>query len=184
MYRHAAKDEPTIEDLPFRPLIGVWWDERVYWAFFSADGASGRGIASWAPGEPTRIELPCRCARDASRRRLARARAPRARRADNRPERRLLRQGWRWQRSGEMVSVELGPHGAASSRSCAHGWTATTFPEADLLQLTRDDGFTLLMTVYQPLRVLWVDRSLLVSSAQNGLLLFESFVEELPVAAQ
>lgn len=184
MYRHAPQEEPRIEELPFRPLIGVWWDERVYWAYFSADGASSRGIASWAPGAPAQIELPDVAVHAMRPDGTWLVLEPRARGADNRPERRLLRQGWRWQRSRELVPVELGPHGAASGQSCAHGWTATTFPEADLVQLTCDDGFTLLMTVYHPLGAAWVGRSLLVSSAQSGLLLFEDFAEELRAAAE
>jgi hypothetical protein len=182
MYRRTSTDDPTIENLPFKPLIGVWWDERVYWAYFAADNVSSRGIASWAPGAPARIDLPDVAVHEMRPEGSWLVLEPRARRANNIPERRLLRQGWRWQRSGKLVTFELGPHGAASGRSCAHGWVATTFPEADLVQLTRDDGLTLLMTVYQPMRAEWVGHSLLVSSAQNGMLLFERFVDELAAA--
>jgi len=69
--------------------------------------------------------------------------------------------------------MALGPEGASSARSRANGWTATAYPESDLVQLTADDGHTVSMTVYYPFRLAWVGRSLLVSSIGCGLMLFE-----------
>jgi len=90
-----------------------------------------------------------------------------------------LNQGWRWRPADGRVPIALRPEGASSARSHANGWTATAYPESDLVQLKADDGPTLSMTVYYPFRLAWVGRSLLVSSIQCGLLLFEGLADSI-----
>ena len=69
--------------------------------------------------------------------------------------------------------------GASSGRSHANGWMAVAYPEADVVKLTADDGFTTSMTVYYPFRLAWIGRSLLVSCVHAGLLLFENLADGL-----
>jgi hypothetical protein len=75
------------------------------------------------------------------------------------------------------VSTALGPYGASSARSRSNGWTATAYPESDLVRLESDNGQSLSMTVFYPYRLAWVGRSLLVSSIGCGLSLFEGLAD-------
>ena len=145
----------------------------MYWASLGSDVHPGRGIASWAPGEPVRFDVDDVFVYDIHPEEGWLVLEPRFLGTDNKPVRRVLNQGWRWRPADGLVPMALSPEGASSSRSRANGWTATAYPESDLVQLKADDGVTLSMTVYYPFRLAWVGRSLLVSSIGCGLLLFE-----------
>jgi hypothetical protein len=173
MYRRTPEDAVTIEELPFRPAMGTWWNGRMYWASLGSDIHPGRGIASWAPGEAVRFDIDDVSVYDVHAEDGWLVLEPRFLGADNKPVRRLLNQGWRWRAADGLVPMALGPEGASSARSRANGWTATAYPESDLVQLKADDGHTVSMTVYYPFRLAWVGRSLLVSSIGCGLMLFE-----------
>lgn len=177
MYRRAPDEAVTIEDLPFRPAMGTWWNGRMYWASLGSDIHPGRGVASWAPGEAVRFDVDDVALYDMHPDGDWLVLEPRFLGADNKPARRVLTRGWRWRPADGLVPMALGPEGASSARSHANGWTATAYPESDLVQLKRDDGCTLSMTVHHPFRLAWVGGSLLVSSIGSGLLLFEDLAD-------
>lgn len=180
MYRRAAGETPVIEDLPFVPTWGAWWNGRLYWSVLPAEGDTTRGLGSWAPGEGARIE-----AADGFTLFDIRGDAdglilePSTRRVDNSYARRRLAEGWRWHPVSGLVPVALGPYGAAGYRSTGCGWTVTTRPEADLVELEHEDGTRLLLTVYHPFRAAWAGTSLLVGTVDQQLLRFDDFVEPL-----
>ena len=177
MYRRTPEEAVTIEELPFRPAMGTWWNGRMYWASLGSDVHPGRGIASWAPGEAVRFDVDNVSVYDMHPEDGWLVLEPRFLGADNKPVRRVLNQGWRWRPADGRVPIALGPEGASSARSHANGWTATAYPESDLVELKADDGPTLSMTVYYPFRLAWVGRSLLVSSIGCGLSLFENLAD-------
>jgi 6-hydroxymethylpterin diphosphokinase MptE-like protein len=177
MYREDAGAAPIVERLPFIPLWGVWWRDRLYWT------TPRSGLGSWAPGTAPVLALPdltliaidsCEdglllspCVRDDSGS-LLRQRARRA---------------WRWRDDGPPQAVSLGPFGAATSRSTgSDGWTATAYAEADIVQLESAGGRVLSMTCYYPFKVAWLGRSLLISTLPEDLLLFEDLIGRLPAA--
>jgi hypothetical protein len=180
MYRRAAGETPVIEDLPFVPTWGAWWNGRLYWSVLPAEGDTTHGLGSWAPGEGARIE-----AADGFTLFDIRGDAdglilePSTRRVDNSYVRRRLAEGWRWHPVSGLVPVALGPYGAAGYRSTGCGWTVTTRPEADLVELEHEDGTRLLLTVYHPFRAAWAGTSLLVGTVDQQLLRFDDFVEPL-----
>jgi hypothetical protein len=179
MYRRSARDEPTIEDLPFNPSWGAWWNDRVYWGFLPSDVRPERGLASWAPGD-ARVELTadltCFDLRPSETGLLL---EPSTRPTSTSYERRLLTEGWRWRPARGLEPRALGPYGASGSRSTGPGWSATTYPEADLIVLEANDGTTLFLTVYYPLRAAWAGRSLVVGTVDEQILIFEHFADEL-----
>ena len=151
----------------------------MHWASLGSDLHPGRGIASWAPGEAVRFDVDDVSVYDIHPEEGWLVLEPRFLGADNKPVRRVLNEGWRWRPADGCVPMALGPEGASSARSHANGWTATAYPESDLVELKADDGDTVSMTVYYPFRLAWVGRSLLVSSIGCGLLLFEDLAETL-----
>jgi hypothetical protein len=179
MYRRSAHDEPTIEDLPFNPSWGTWWNERVYWGFLPSDVRRERGLGSWAPGD-ARVELTadltCFDLRPSEAGLLI---EPSTRPTSTSYERRLLTDGWLWHPSRDLEPRTLGPYGASGSRSTGPGWIATTYPEADLVTLEADDGTTLFLTAYYPFRAVWAGRSLIVGTVDEQILIFEHFADEL-----
>ena len=177
MYRRTPDDEVTVEELPFRPGTATWWNGRMYWASLGSDVHPGRGIVSWAPGEAVRFEVDDLFVYDMHPEESWLALEPRFIGSDNKPARKLLHQGWRWRPADGLVSRELGPYGSSSARSRSNGWTATAYPESDLVRLESDNGRSLSMTVYYPYRLAWVGRSLLVSSIGCGLSLFEGLAD-------
>jgi len=179
MYRRTPEDAVTIEELPFRPAMGTWWNGRMYWASLGSDVHPGRGIVSWAPGQAVRFDVDDVSVYDIHPEEGWLVLEPRFLGADNKPVRRVLNRGWRWRPADGLVPMALGPDGASSARSRANGWTATAYPETDLVQLKADDGYTVSMTVYYPFRLAWVGRSLLVSSIGCGLLLFEGLADSI-----
>jgi hypothetical protein len=179
MYRRSAQDEPVIEDLPFNPSWGAWWDGRMYWGFLPSDVRRERGLGSWAPGD-ARVELTSDLAFFDLRPSDAGLQLePSTRRPNTSYERRLLTQGWTWHPVRGLEPRALGPYGASGSRSAGPGWLATTYPEADLVTLEADDGATLFLTVYYPFRVAWAGRSLIVGTVDEQILIFERLADEL-----
>jgi hypothetical protein len=59
----------------------------------------------------------------------------------------------------------------------AEGWTATAYPEADVIRLDSGSGRSLLLTCYYPFRLAWIGRSLLACTAHGELLLFERILD-------
>jgi hypothetical protein len=177
MYRRTPEEAVTIEELPFRPGIATWWKGRMYWASLGSELHPGRGIASWAPGEAVRFDVDDVSVYDIHSEEGWLVLEPRFLGADNKPMRRVLNQGWRWRPADGVVPMALGPEGAASARSRSNGWTATAYPESDLVRLESETGQSLSMRVYYPYRLAWVGRSLLVSSIGCGLSLFENLAD-------
>ncbi len=183
MYRRTADEAPIVEDLPFNPSWGAWWKGRLYWGFLPSDVQPGRGLGSWAPGNGARIELTVDAAFfDIRGDETGLLLEPSTRRPDHTYERRLLSSGWRWSPESGLEARPLGPHGASGSRVAAHGLTTTTFPEADLITFEGADGTSLSMAAYYPFRAAWLESSLLVSTVDYQLLLFENVLGLLAAA--
>lgn len=178
MYRRHPDDDVTIEELPFRPAFGTWWQGRMYWSSFSRREA-WRGLVSWAPGEGMREEHvgvtswamfpsddalvihPCDFMPPHGWRRGAQSTA------------------WTLRPGQPLEPTPLGPYGSASSATTAGAWTATAHPDVDTIRLVARDHRTRSLSCPNPLGVAWAGRSLLVSTLQCELLLFEGLMDVL-----
>jgi hypothetical protein len=58
MWREDDRGDVRVLDLPFRPITGAWWNGRIYWSCFPRRVETWVGLASWAPGEEARFEVP------------------------------------------------------------------------------------------------------------------------------
>ncbi len=176
MYRGAASGEVAVEELPFQPAWATWWNGRAYFSYVPSAAHPHHGLASWAPGEGGRIELTdislFACHPVAGELLLE----PCTRGGDNRYVRRFITDGWTWHPDRGCDTRALSRYGAASSHAARDGWTATAYPESDLVRLARDDGKAVLLTVYYPFRVAWLGSSLLVSTTEHEMLVFEDIL--------
>jgi len=179
MYRGSRNDACLIEELALVPSLGAWWSGRLYLSHVGSATYPGRGIGSWAPGEPSRLEIPDLAVYDIHPDGESLGLEPRYINADKTLERRRMTESWSWRPGEALRRIRLGPYGVSSSRARGEGWTARAYPEADLVTLTADAGITITLTVYYPFRLAWVGRSLFVSSAESGLLLFRDLADEL-----
>ncbi|MGC4086155.1 MAG: hypothetical protein QM736_29545 [Vicinamibacterales bacterium] len=184
MYRDAASGEVAVEELPFRPAWATWWNGRAYFSYVPSEAHPHHGLASWAPGEGGRIELIdislFACHPGAGELLLE----PCTRDDDNRYLRRLITDGWTWHPERGCDARALSHYGAASSHAAHEGWTATAYPESDVVRLVRGDGKAVLLTVYYPFRVAWLGSSLLVSTTDHDLLVFDDILDCLGRAAR
>lgn len=172
MFRRYPDETVTIQELPFRPRFGIWACGRVIWACTSLDlKQPSHHIAAWAPGEPATIlhetEPLFGIEPDAHGlvlqpwlRGVHRQRAMHAER-------------WRAERD-VIEPIALGGYGSASCRSSAGDWTATAYPEADVVVLERVDGVRRELACYYPVRVAWTGDGLLVGTVDRELLLFNN----------
>ena len=173
MFRKQRGGKVHIEELPIRPSVGVWWQGRLYWSCYPRVVDTWVGVASWAPGEAVRYECPDLTLFDMQPDGGSLLMQPCVFDARGRFFRRRVSQGWRWQPGGVPDPVALGPLGAASWRSTNGRWTATSYPESDLIQLDAVDGRSRHMTCHYPSRAAWAGESLVVSTVSRELLLFE-----------
>jgi hypothetical protein len=179
MYRARAHGDVTIEELPVRPSLGWWWEGRLYWSCFPTHIESWVGLASWAPGEEVRIEVPDITLFDAVPRGDRLVLSPSTHRKGQPFERRLLTEGWSFRPSMPLERVPFARYGAPSCASSTMGWTATAYAEADVIELRRDasdDPAPMEMNCYYPLKLAWMGPSLLVSTADRELLLFDDLL--------
>jgi hypothetical protein len=174
MWRSRPSEAPHVEDLPFRPGVGAWWGERLYWTCGRAPSDEFTGIASWAPGRRARLELPDITPVGFEARVDHLQLEPGVFRVDAAGERRRMEQGWKWAPGAPPELYALGPHGAATARSERDGWSATAHPEADAINLESDACGSLTMTCYYPFKLAWAGTSLVVSTLERELLLFEN----------
>jgi hypothetical protein len=179
MYRRRRGGKVHIEDLPIRPAVGVWWQGRLYWSCYPRVVDTWVGVASWAPGESVRLECPDVTVFDMQPEGNSLLMQPCVFDGQGRFERRRVSHGWRWQPGAAPEPFPLGPHGSASWRGTNGCWTATAYPESDLIQLEATDGRTRQMTCHYPSRVAWAGDSLLVSTVSREVLLFENLSGEL-----
>jgi hypothetical protein len=134
------------------------------------------GIASWAPGEETRLEVPGATVFSMQGTEGGLRLDPCVIREGAGFERQLLTQGWVWRGGQALEPIDLGPYGAATLRSSKDGWTAVAHPEADVVRLESRHGRVLLLSCDRPFGVGWVGRSLLVGTARRDVLLFEDLI--------
>lgn len=172
MYRESPDAPVTTEELPFRPMRGVWWGDRLYWTCFPS------GLGSWAPGQPASLfvpDLPLSVLRpDAGGLELQ----PMFRNQQGVSQRQRATHAWLWRSPSEPLGVvALGPDGPASCRSSGQGWSAIAHPEADLVRLESPQGLVLRLTCYHPFTVTWVGRSLLICTTTAEMLLFQDLID-------
>jgi hypothetical protein len=179
MYRRHGSDDVTIEELSVRPTFGAWSEGRLYWNCFPTPVDSWTGLASWSPGEPATREVPDVLLFGIHAGEGNVGLHPCAFKTGVGYERRLVTQGWTWHPATGLRPLALGPNGAASAHAVSETWTATAHPEADLVAFESRDGRRLSMTCYYPLRMAWAGPSLLVSTAEREVLLFEGLMDVL-----
>jgi hypothetical protein len=134
--------------------------------------ASG-GVASWAPGEEPTFEWP-----DLP----LMAILPRAedlmlelyvRGTTEAAVRRQPPHAFTWTPGAPPSSSTLGVHGTTSSVAVHERWTAAAHPQADVISLISTDGDALAMRCYSPLRLAWAGDSLVVSTIEQELVMFD-----------
>jgi hypothetical protein len=173
MYRSSADEPVAIESLPFGPTVGVWANGRLHWTCFPF------GLGTWAPGEPATFAAPDLTLYAAHADASGLVLHPRVRSATGNTVRQLSHEGWRLIDGAARQSVPLGPYGSISSQSSRADWTAAAHPEADRIQIVHRSGASFSMTCYYPFMVAWAGRSLVVSSSDGEILLFERLVDAL-----
>jgi hypothetical protein len=180
LYRPAPGAEVVAFELPFRPARGIWWRDRLYLTCLPTRDFHG-GVAAWAPGERPAIvlrDLPLQGIVPAGDELWLEPFVP------GTPQvvaRQRAERGWRWTPGGAAEVRSLGPLGAASDVAAAGEWTATAYPQADVVVLAHRDGTCLELCCHNPLRVAWAAGSLIVSGAEGETLLFERLLDTIGV---
>jgi hypothetical protein len=172
MYRHAEDEEARSEELPFRPGLGTWWNGRVYWCCQPDGHGAPVGLASWAPGEQSRLEFDGLHLFDVQPFGDALLLHPRAVDASGVHRRQRTPQGWIWRPGIAPEPVTLGVSGSPTCRATNKDWDAYTYLEGDLVRIDSPFG-TASMTCYAPHRVAWLGRSLVVNTFEWDVLLFD-----------
>ena len=172
MYRSADDADVVVEDLPFGPSAGIWHDGRLYWTCYPF------GVGTWAPGERPVFALPDLTLYGIESRGRDLILHPRVRGVTGATERRFSSSAWRWTPGQPLEAVDLGEHGPQSSTVTNSTWTATAYPEADLITLASSSR-TVELTCEYPFSLAWAGRSLVVCTAQGDVLLFERLLDRL-----
>ena len=178
MHKTGFDGSPVLEFLPFRPAFGTWWRNRIYWTCFPAVSGDPMGLGSWAPGECPRLELDDLAVFGVHVGEGSLMLHP-GYRTQTGFERRLMTDGRQWWPDSPHRLLALGSDGSASCQSTAHGWTATAYPEADVIRFQSVDGCTLAMTCYYAFRLAWAGRALVVSTVEREVLLFPNLIDAL-----
>lgn len=174
MYRSRRGGKVSIEELPVRPSVGVWWKGRLFWACYPRVVDAWVGVVSWIPGEPVRFECPGLTVFDMQPDGDSLVMQPCSFNVRGQVERRRVSTGWRWTPGAALEPVTLGRLGAISHRATNGHWAAVLYPESDLIQLDAADGRMRQLTCHYPGRAAWVGGSLLVSTVSREVLLFEN----------
>jgi hypothetical protein len=176
----AAPDEPArVEPLPFRPASGVCWRDRLYWTCVRT------GVGSWAPGGAPTRSLAERALFSLGVRDDGLLLASAVRDAQGVLQRQRSREAWRWRGDGpldaaSLEAASLDPLGAITTRSVSpDGYVANVYPQADTIALESPGRGVRHMTCYYPLKAAWLGGSLLVSTVQGEVLLFDRLAERL-----
>jgi hypothetical protein len=173
MHRRHASDQAIVEELSVRPSIGAWWNGRLYFNCFPTPVDSWVGLASWIPGEAATREVPDK---------LFHGMFPAKDGLELHPCewipgkgycRRPQSHGWLRSLTGNLTEFALTDKGTASSVAESSPWRATAYPDADLIVLESCDGQRLELTCHYPLRIAWCAQTLVVSTGERELFLFE-----------
>lgn len=180
MYRSARDAAVVIEELPVRPVCGVWWRERLYWSCWPGSAGEWSGLASWAPGEGLVLEIPglppiagLHPGSDSL------TLEPLRLGPQGRIGRGGMSWGWTWRPGEAPRPHRLAPQGAATAVASHRGWTATAYFAMDAIHLRSDAGREQWLTCYNPFRLAWFGQSLLVSTIERELCWFENLCEVL-----
>jgi hypothetical protein len=183
MYRTHPGGEVHIQTLPVRPVHGAWWRGRLYWTCYSWI-ESWFGVASWAPGEEVRLELPGLTLHSLQPVSDGLILHPCLYRSGKGFEHRVMTEGWKWQGDEALTPVDLGRYGAESSRDSCGEWTAIAHPEAHVIRFEARDGRMRSMICHAPMKVVWEgDGALLVATAGRVLLRFDGLIDRVNRAA-
>jgi hypothetical protein len=185
MYRTAPGAGIIVEPIPVRPTFGVWWNGRVYWSCYPTPANTWAGIASWAPGEQVRFDLPGVTAFGLFGEHDALEIHP----AEFTPHigfsATLTRTGLKWRPDEPGTQpFDLGAFGPRASRARSGRWSAEAFPQSNEMRFTSDAGAEVWMVCHAPLRLAWAESSLLVSTVGRELLLFERLMSQLDAAEE
>ena len=182
MYRVAAEDEPQIVELPFRPAVGAWWNGRLYLGCLPGGIGSWTGLASWAPGEAPRQEYEGPALFDIEPDADSLILHPRTLAPSGAIVRDVAAPRLRWYPDGRCEPIGAGAHGPRGGQAMTSGWSATSCPESDLVLVDGPRG-SIALTCYWPQRVAWIGRSLLVSTVDWDVLLFEDVMDHVEALA-
>jgi hypothetical protein len=180
MWRENDRSAVRLQELPFRPITGAWWKGRIYWSCFPRRVDTWVGLASWAPGEEGRFEVPGLepiLGFHATDTELTLE--PGGRVDEGKWSRKLATHGWRWRPGADPIRVRLGRLGVASSRATHGAWTAIAHPEADCISFSATDGRRCSMRCYYPYQLAWLGETLLVSTLESDLLVFQDMTATL-----
>jgi hypothetical protein len=173
MVRRTVAGPVTVHELPFRPVWGAWYHDRVYWA------CTPTGVGSWAPDAESIVEFEDLTLGSIFVDEAGLTLIPYSSNAAGYPQRVRVDHQWAWE-PGDALQVVPQPDGAASAKATStHGWIATVHPDADAVDLTSADGRRVRILCYYPFRVAWLGPSLLVSTVGREILLFHDFSEVL-----
>ncbi len=172
LFQAAPGAETEFVPLPFRPARGTWWNDRLYLTCLPTGEARG-GIGSWAPGEDVRWEWPDLTLQNIHPLGDRLLLESHSLSVGEVPQRRRATQGWEWIPGQPPSRRALGQLGAASATASSGAWSATAYPEADVIRFESTDGRVLNMRCYAPARLSWAGDSLAVFGGENQLILFQ-----------
>lgn len=180
MYRAHAGGDVIVDELPVRPNVGAWIGERLYWSCWPGVAASWTGLASWLPGEGVRLEVsglpPIGCIRRDGETLFL---DPLSLGTNECIERASLTWGWKWRPGGTLLPSRTAPEGTATATASNGIWSATAYFASDAIELSSTDGRRRWLTCYNPFRLAWLGPSLLVSTVEQELYLFENLTDTL-----
>jgi hypothetical protein len=182
MYRRTPDAPVTAQEISVRPTIGAWWQGRLYLNCFPAPDDSWVGLASWAPGEDIRFEVPdvvlFGLLPEESGLRLE----PCCFVPNVGYERQLAATGTMLTASG-TIETRLDAFGQTSCRADGRTWMALVHPVRDLVRLIAPSGETHELRCEGALRAAWINGSLLVSTIDRRLLFFSDLERALAPAS-
>jgi hypothetical protein len=176
MHRKSPTANVAVMPLPFRPSHGLWWRDRLYLASLPTADAKG-GIGVWAPGGQIAFAFSNMTLQGLVGTDDALHLEPYVAGAGEGWGRQRAQWGWAWTPGSAPAKRALGPLGASSSVASRHGWSATAYPQSDLVVFRGPSGREHWMRCYSPLRLAWAGRSLAVSAAEGVVLLFEPVLD-------
>lgn len=173
----------TVQPIPVRPTIGAWWGGRVYWSCYPTPLNTWTGVASWAPGEDVRLDLPHHALYGLVPHADGLHLEPCAFRPNVGFEVRTLAHGWVLQQDGVLAERAFDRIGVVSARAAGDTWTASVLVERNLILFQSRDGRATFMRCHQPLEAAWIGGSLLVSTRDREVLLFRELCAALSLHA-
>ena len=92
--------------------------------------------------------------------------------------------GWIWRHASQVVDeVALDALGPCWSVTSNRGWTAETFPHADLVRVVSPDQRAYHVACFYPVQTAWAGPTLVVTTRHGDVLAFKALVQHLTASA-